>query len=130
MRLLLDSHAFLWWLGDDSRLGTRARAAIASRGNQVHVSAASIWEIAIKTSLRKLSVGDAPVDLAESIGRCGFVELAVNARHAEAVRALPFHHADPFDRLLVAQARIEGLALVTADALVARYDVATLPAGR
>ncbi|TMB45827.1 MAG: type II toxin-antitoxin system VapC family toxin [Deltaproteobacteria bacterium] len=129
MRLLLDSHVFLWWLRDDRRLSRRARAAIAAPGASVVVSAASIWEIAIKLSLGKLQWRDRPgVTLERSITACGFGELPVTARHAATVRNLPPHHGDPFDRLLVAQALTEDLRIVTADDVFALYGAAVLAA--
>jgi len=129
VRLLLDSHVFLWWLRDDRRLSRRARAAIAAPGASVVVSAASIWEIAIKLSLGKLQWRDRPgATLERSITACGFGELPVTARHAATVRNLPPHHGDPFDRLLVAQALTEDLRIVTADDVFALYGAAVLAA--
>lgn len=125
MRLLLDTHALLWWLGDDARLAAPARAAVADASNDVLVSAASAWELAIKARLGKVSMPD---DLGEQLAVNGFAPLAVDVRHALAVQNLPDHHRDPFDRLLVAQAQIEGLTLVTADESIPQYDVAVLVA--
>jgi PIN domain nuclease of toxin-antitoxin system len=119
-RLLVDTHVLLWWLGDDPALSDRARDAIAGPTTQPLVSAASVWEIAIKRSLGKL---EAPDDLPEIITAEGFAWLPVGPGHAWRVRALPLHHRDPFDRILVAQALVEGLPLVTADARFGRYDV-------
>ncbi len=119
MRLLLDTHVFLWAVTDSPRLGVDARRAIES-ADAVHVSAASIWEAAIKARLGKLDAD--PLELVDAIGRSGFVELPVRASHAAAVARLPAHHADPFDRLLVAQAVTEPLRLLTADAALARYS--------
>ena len=119
-RLLLDTHALLWWLADDPALSTRAREAIASPGNEPLVSAASVWEIAIKRSLGKLSV---PEDLLERIRAEGFSWLAVEPAHAWQVRALPFHHSDPFDRVLIAQAIVEGLPVITADRRFRAYGI-------
>ncbi len=124
MKLLLDSHAFLWWLADDSRLSRGAREAIADPGNAVLVSAATIWELGIKRAFHRLDVGDA--DLVAEIEANRFGELSVQARHAAAAAALPPHHSDPFDRMLVAQARLDGLVCVTADAAFAAYDVPTI----
>lgn len=124
MRLLLDSHVFLWWLQDSRRLGRLARQAIQAQAATVFVSAASVWEIAIKQSVGRLRVAGHGADPIEStIAACGFRELPVTARHAAGVRDLPHHHGDPFDRLLVAQARAEGLQLVTADEQFAAYGV-------
>ena len=131
MRLLLDSHVFLWWLRDDARLGRRARAAIAAPRETVLVSAASIWEIAIKLSLGKLRWrSERRVTLEESILACGFGELPVTARHAAAVRTLAPLHGDPFDRLLVAQALTDDLRVVTADQTFHAYGVPVVAADR
>lgn len=125
MRLLLDTHALLWWLSDDARLARPARAAIADAANDVYVSAATAWELAIKAPLGKVSMPD---DLGEQLSANALLPLPVQVRHALAVRYLPDHHRDPFDRLLVAQAQIEGLTLVTADQSILRYDVAVVAA--
>jgi PIN domain nuclease of toxin-antitoxin system len=125
VRLLLDTHAFLWWNADDAALGPVTRAAIADPANIVLVSAASVWEISRKRASGKL---DAPGDVAEWIERNGFVALPIEAAHAAAAPELPRHHADPFDRMLVAQAALEGYTLVTRDAEVAKYDVEILDA--
>lgn len=122
MRLLLDSHVFLWWLADDGRLSAAARAAIVDSRSIVHISAATIWELAIKAALGRLDTGGA--DLAEEIAANGFVELPISARHAAAAGALPRHHDDPFDRMLIAQARTEELVLVTRDRAFRAYEVA------
>ena len=125
--LLLDTHAFLWWTLDDAQLSALAREAIASPDNLVYVSAATAWEIAIKASLGRV---EAPQDLegfmTEEMRRSSFRPLAVDLRHALAVRNLPLHHRDPFDRLLVAQALREELTLVSGDPQVTRYPVTVL----
>ena len=126
MRLLLDTHAFLWWLDDDRRLGRAARQAIEGPASLVFVSAATIWEIAIKTALGKLDAGGA--DLAAEIAANGFLELSITARHAAAAGALPRHHEDPFDRMLIAQAAAEGCTLVTRDGVFESYGVPLLSA--
>jgi PIN domain nuclease of toxin-antitoxin system len=118
MRLLLDTHVFVWVVTADGKLQRAAREAIVS-AEEVYVSAASIWEIAIKARLGKIS-GD-PSELAAAIEGTGFRELPVTARHAAHVATLPMHHADPFDRVLVAQAMLEPLRLLTADAVLAQY---------
>lgn len=122
MRLLLDSHVFLWWLADDGRLSAAARAAIVDSRSIVHISAATIWELAIKAALGRLDTGGA--DLAEEIAANGFFELPISSRHAAAAGALPRHHDDPFDRMLIAQARTEELVLVTRDRAFRAYEVA------
>ena len=126
MRLLLDTSTLLWWLDDDRKLGAAARAAIASPDNEVYVSAASAWEISVKRASGKL---DAPFDVADALERSFFIELPIEVAHAMAAGELPSHHKDPFDRMLVAQARVEGLTLVAHDAGIARYDVELLDAG-
>ena len=128
MRLLLDTHAFLWWIEDDSALGSSARAAINVPTNPVYVSAASAWEIAIKRAKGTL---EAPRgDVAAWIAAEGFAELDITVRHGTAAGALPLHHRDPFDRVLIAQAQLEEMTLITADPALAAYDVALIPAGR
>jgi PIN domain nuclease of toxin-antitoxin system len=124
VRLLLDAHAYLWWLLDDPRLSAVARRSIADPESVVHVSSAVVWELAIKAALGKLALGTA--DLAAEIAANGFVELPISARHAQAAGLLPRHHDDPFDRMLIAQARIEGLSLVSRDAAFEAYGVPVL----
>jgi PIN domain nuclease of toxin-antitoxin system len=119
MRLLLDTHIFLWAVAGNSLLKAPARR-IMEGADRVYVSAASIWEIAIKTRLGRI---DAEVDeLVRAIDASGFVELPVRAVHAAGVAKLPLHHTDPFDRLLLAQAIAEPLKLLTVDAMLARYS--------
>jgi PIN domain nuclease of toxin-antitoxin system len=124
MRLLLDTHAFLWWLSDDRKLSTAARDAIREPHAIVHVSAASIWEIATKAKLGRLDVRDS--DLVAEIEANGFTELAITARHAQSAGALPRHHDDPFDRMLIAQAQMEDLVVITHDRRFRRYGVQML----
>ena len=116
--LLLDTHALLWYLEGDARLSPRAKDAIES-GLEVYVSAASVWEVAVKRAAGKLKSGQ---DLIERIST-GFEHLPITQEHAWATSALPPHHRDPFDRLLVAQARAERLPLLSADAKLHAYDV-------
>ena len=125
MRLLLDTSALLWWLGDDGKLGATARAAIADPDNEVFVSAASAWEISVKRASGKL---DASFDIAGALERNYFIELPVQVAHAVTAGELPQHHHDPFDRMLVAQAQLEELTLVADDAEIAKYQVELLPA--
>ena len=125
MRLLLDTHALLWALGDPGELKDEARSAIVNPDNEVLVSAASTWEIAIKSARGKLR---APDDLSDQIAASQFDELRITIVHTLAAGALPRHHADPFDRLLVAQAQLEGLALLTRDERLELYGVSTLAA--
>jgi PIN domain nuclease of toxin-antitoxin system len=121
MNLLLDTHVALWAITDSPRLPDKARELIAAPRNTVWVSAASLWEITIKHGLGR---GDMPVSGTEAMGyfqQAGYHLLAVEPEHVVAVAELPHHHTDPFDRLLVAQARLEPMRLLTHDTLVARY---------
>ena len=115
-RLLLDTHAFLWWLSDNRRLKREARAEIAEAAALVHVSAATIWEIAIKTRLGKVDPGTKHLD--REIVANHFSELLISARHALVAGNLPSHHGDPFDRMLIAQAQVEALTIVTHDEIL------------
>ena len=123
MRLLLDSHILLWWDHEIERLSVVQHEAIADRANEVFVSAAAAWELGIKRAKGKLEFSGS---VKERLGRFGFSELSISVAHAEEVARLPLLHGDPFDRILVAQARVEGLTLVTADAAVREYTVACL----
>jgi PIN domain nuclease of toxin-antitoxin system len=124
VRLLLDTHAFLWWIGGDHRLPQGARAAISSPGSEVFFSAASGWELAIKTRLGRLRVeGTLDAFLSTELQANAFGVLPITLPHAVRVASLPALHSDPFDRMLVAQALVEGLHLVTGDRQIARYDV-------
>jgi PIN domain nuclease of toxin-antitoxin system len=124
VRLLLDTHAFLSWVAASGGLSKRAQTAIASARNDCYVSIASGWEIAIKVSLGKLRIeGALDRFLPEQIAANGFRPLAIDLKHAARVATLPFHHRDPFDRLLIAQALEEDLVVVTADSAFARYGL-------
>ncbi|GAC1550589.1 MAG: type II toxin-antitoxin system VapC family toxin [Collimonas sp.] len=119
MRILLDTHIYLWWLQDHPKLSAPARDKIIA-ATEVYVSSASIWEASIKINIGKL---DADIEeLVAQIAQNGFLELPVNARHAMQLIRLPELHRDPFDRMLVAQAMCEPLRLLTANAQVARYS--------
>ncbi|GAB3796083.1 type II toxin-antitoxin system VapC family toxin [Humibacter antri] len=120
MRALLDTHVLLWWLADDPRLSARHRDVIADPGNEILVSAVTIAEMAIKASLDKL---DAPDDVAGALAEGGFEPLALSVAHAVALRTLPWHHRDPFDRMLVAQASVEHVPLLSSDPHIAEYDI-------
>ncbi len=121
MNLLLDTHLVLWWMtGEASRISKKALAALGSDGIDPVVSAVTIWETAIKRDLGKL---EAPDDLLSQLEGAGVELLPVTPRHADHVASLPLHHRDPFDRLLVAQATLEGLPLVSDDEWVRRYDI-------
>lgn len=121
-RLLLDTHVFLWWRVDAAALSKSARTAIAS-ADLAYVSAASAWEAAIKASLGKLKL---PESFAAGVEDSDFEKLMISFAHAEAAARLPPHHSDPFDRMLVAQAQLEGLTLVTHDRSIEPYDVPVL----
>jgi PIN domain nuclease of toxin-antitoxin system len=123
LRLLIDSHALLWHVLDDSRLGPIPTEAIEAADAEVLVSIASLWEIAIKSALGKLN---APDDLPERVQTLGFELLPVAAAHAWRVRELPHHHGDPFDRLLIAQAQTDSLPIMTADTVFASYEVTVI----
>ncbi len=125
MRLLLDTHALLWWLTDDPRLRPDAKEAVADEKSHVAVSAASAWEIAIKARLGRLQGRS---ELEEQLRDEGFEALPISVAHAIHAGGLPLHHDDPFDRMLVAQSRLEGLTIVTRDPRIARYGVPTLAA--
>lgn len=118
MRLLLDTHVFLWAVAGSALLKPPARRLIES-ADEIFVSAASIWEVAIKARLGRIEAD--PTELAAAIEPSGFLELPITARHAAGVAHLALHHHDPFDRLLVAQALAEPLRLLTADEQLARY---------
>lgn len=121
---LLDTHALLWWLGDQERLPQQVAETIRN-SELVYVSAASTWEIAIKRALGKL---DSPDDLEDQISANRFLALPITIRHSLVVFSLPRHHSDPFDRMLIAQALAEGLTLISGDPAVAKYSVRLLTA--
>jgi PIN domain nuclease of toxin-antitoxin system len=123
--LLLDTHVLLWWLADDPTLREDAREAIADGESAVVVSAASAWEIAIKRAIGRL---EAPDDLEAQLERHRFAPLSISIAHALHAGELPRHHDDPFDRVLVAQAELDGLTIVTRDENIPLYGVSTLPA--
>jgi PIN domain nuclease of toxin-antitoxin system len=120
MTLLLDTHVLLWWLDDPTQLSKQAWKAIRDGRNTVYVSAAAAWEIALKKAIGKLR---APDDLEAALDANGFLPLPITVPHALALRLLPEHHRDPFDRMLVAQALYEGFRLVSRDADIAKYPV-------
>ena len=123
MRLLLDAHAFLWWVTDSSRLSDEARGAISEPANDIAIGIGSLWELAIKRTLRKL---DFPFDFEVVLRDEGFDLLAINYGHLRALEHLPLHHGDPFDRLLIAQATTEKLSIVTNDRAFSHYDVSVV----
>jgi len=124
-RLLLDTHALVWALSDVERLRESARAAIVDLRNDVFVSAVTAWEITVKRERGHLR---APPNLASAVEERRFTHLPLTFEHAEHAGTLPMHHRDPFDRFLIAQARMEGLILVTRDQRIQQYEVEVLPA--
>ena len=123
MRVLLDTHALLWALDGSDELSETARRTIVKLDNEVLVSSVSAWEIAIKRALGKL---EAPRDLGAAIDEAGFVRRLIRFEDCEALEALPNHHRDPFDRMLVAQALVEGIPVVTRDPWIRHYGVQTI----
>jgi PIN domain nuclease of toxin-antitoxin system len=124
---LLDTHTMLWFFWDDSRLSEYAKATIEDPENRKFVSIASCWEIAIKAGLGKLELEEPSSSfLLREIARNNFELLPITLEHATSVETLPQHHRDPFDRLLIAQANMEGLTLISADAIFQQYDVKCL----
>jgi len=121
MRLLLDTHALLWWLSDDEKLSAKVRLLIEDPANQVYVSAVSGWEISIKQALGKLDVDTSK--LIDEVENNGFTLLHVSFKHGIKAGTLPSHHRDPFDRMLIAQAQLEALKLVSVDSCFVAYDV-------
>lgn len=121
--LLLDTHALLWSVGDKDRLSVAAHDVLSAGVVPAYVSAASVWEIAIKRASGKL---DVPETLLDKVAEARFIELRITFEHAIRAGALPPHHGDPFDRMIVAQAQSEGLTVVTRDQRIAAYDVPVL----
>ena len=127
MRLLLDTHVWLWWSQDAPELSRPARRAIANPANQCWLSTASAWEMALKISNGKLRLeGDLEDFLPSQMAENGFAFLPIDVRHVARTVKLPFHHRDPFDRLIVAQALVEGLTVVSADEIFSKYGVRRL----
>ncbi len=126
-RLLLDTHTFLWWVDDAPDLTAAARRAIGDVRNQCCLSMVSCWEMAIKSSLGKLRLSR-PVDrfVTEQLAANGFTLLSIELRHAANVEKMPFHHRDPFDRLIVAQAMADKLTIVSADNILCKYGAKVL----
>lgn len=131
MRILLDTQCWLWWFAAPSRLRPKDRALIAEPRNEILLSAASCWEMAIKTALGKLILPE-PIEefVPKRISSQGMRVLPVLMEHALRVASLPPHHSDPFDRLLVAQAQVEDIPILTADRQLAKYEIKVILAGR
>jgi PIN domain nuclease of toxin-antitoxin system len=124
MRLLLDTHVFLWWIADSRQLSEQARECIADGQNTLYWSAASSWEVAIKHSLGRLKLSQSPGKfIPKELVKNRVESLPIVDAHALTAGLLPPHHKDPFDRMLVAQAQIEGMVLLTNDAALSRYEI-------
>ncbi len=124
MKILLDTHAFLWWIADHPKLSPRAREIIGDIGNELFLSAASGWEITIKVQIGRLKLPDEPKHFIPSQMKTNAIQsLPVLMEHALHVSTLPGHHRDPFDRLLIAQAQLEGLPIISADPQIVRYQI-------
>lgn len=130
MRILLDTHVLLWWLSDPQRLNTKARRLLEDEENEVLLSSISVFEIVVKTGLGKLQLQEPPEELIERVVReQALVPLSIRHDHALAVASLPPIHADPFDRLLIAQSLVESIPLLTADAVFRSYELDMVWAG-
>jgi PIN domain nuclease of toxin-antitoxin system len=121
VKLLLDTHLLLWAAGQPERLSATARTLLDDPGNELLFSAASLWEVAIKTSLGREDFRVDPRLLRRGLIDNGYLELPITSEHAVAIDGLPYIHRDPFDRMLIAQATVEGVLLLTVDDIVARY---------
>lgn len=123
----MDTHVFLWWINDDPQLPSYARKIIADGKNELLFSAASCWEIAIKAHLGKLILPDKPdIFISDQLAINSIETLPILASHALNVFNLPYHHRDPFDRIIVSQAQLEGLPVITSDGLISKYKVKTI----
>ena len=123
MRLLLDTHTIIWHVGHHASLSQTASAAIENPANQTYISAVSLWEMAIKSSLGKLTLRHPIREILATYKDAGAIILPISPEHTLATENLPWHHRDPFDRMLIAQAQYEGLTLVSRDSLFASYDL-------
>jgi PIN domain nuclease of toxin-antitoxin system len=124
MKVLLDTHVFLWLIIGDERLSKKARKAFLDPQNQIFLSAVSLWEIGIKVSLGKLSLKDGWVKQFEKEMKINTIQvLPIEITHCENISTLPFHHRDPFDRMLISQATVERMAILTADSRFSDYGV-------
>src|SRR5437868_2689609 len=126
MKLLLDTHALIWWAVDDPKLSRRVRTAIGNRGNQVFVSAASVWEVATKARLGKLGWPAEAGTVPDYVRVQGFDDLPITLEHAELAGAMRIEHRDPFDRMLIAQATAEGLVLASVEELFDSFGIRRL----
>jgi len=124
MNFLLDTHAFLWWINDDSRLSLPAREIISTRENELFLSAASGWEISIKSQIGRLRLPDVPAEfVSRQLSLNGIRALPIMMSHALHYHTLPMLHRDPFDRMIIAQAQVEKLPILSADPMISHYDV-------
>ena len=128
MDLLLDTHVAIWWMEGSDRLGAQCKATLFQPGARLWISTASVWEMAIKSGLGRLRLATPLEECIPDLLARGAHCLPIALNHALAVRTLPPHHADPFDRMLIAQAQCENLTLVTSDRLIRAYDIRTLDA--
>jgi PIN domain nuclease of toxin-antitoxin system len=127
MKVLLDTHTFLWWITDSPRLSARAREVIRDSDNELFFSAASGWEIAIKAQLGRLQLpDDLEHFIVDQLSLNTILVLPIQLRHALHVYTLPQHHRDPFDRMLIAQSQVENLPILTTDSQIVQYDVETI----
>jgi PIN domain nuclease of toxin-antitoxin system len=127
MKILLDTHCWLWWFSQPERLSSEAIAQITDETNELWLSVASIWEIGIKVSIGKLPLPE-PIDsyISSRIEEMGARECEITAHHALQAAKLPLYHRDPFDRMLIAQAKIENMTIITADAIFKQYEVSII----
>lgn len=124
MKVLLDTHTFLWWITDDNRLSSSAREIITNGDNELFLSAATGWEIAIKAQLGRIKLPKEPHSfIAEQLRLNSIQSIPIHMSHALHIYSLPNHHRDPFDRMIVAQAQLEDLAILTMDSQIARYEI-------
>jgi PIN domain nuclease of toxin-antitoxin system len=124
---LLDTHAFIWWANNDPQLSTPARIAVGDRANEIFLSSVSTWEMAIKVAIGKMVLSATiPVFVGSQVSQYQFVPLPVSYEHTYQVETMTLHHSDPFDRLLIAQAMVENLVIVTRDSKFGPYGVSTL----
>ena len=125
MKVLLDTHAFLWWIADDPSLSVTAREVIADGGNDIYLSAVSVWEIAIKARVGRLKLFSDDLDsfIDRHVRESSFLPLPITLAHSVKIHALPNHHRDPFDQMLVAQSLVEGFPIISVDKMIHSYDV-------
>lgn len=127
MRVLIDTHAFIWWNTEDERLSDRARRVMEDEASEIFVSVGSIWEVATKVAKGRLEIpGDLETYVDERLAANRWVALSIDRRHVIRAASLPVIHRDPFDRILIAQAQLDDMPIVTTDAAITRYDVETI----